>query len=234
MLYVILIWPGSISGIFSRVPRSPVWAAQIASLFRLRERSPALAITGAHHTRVGKFLWNQENMIYFWPVKNMEQLFIDKHFRCMMKLSKCQTDILWPSLSRPADNILRYFLILHNFFVFQKKLKAIIKYGACNNWYTSYIMNCFQSCNAVHQVMAALNVVTREMSGWVSVGTHGAQSELGNLLSRSLYHQSSHLSREQDVKQSSSPSAVRKLSWKTEVLSEIKLGMFLSEVRKKK
>ena len=95
-------------------------------------------------------------------------------------------------------------------------------------------MNCFQSCNAVHQVMAALNVVTREMSGWVSVGTHGAQSELGNLLSRSLYHQSSHLSREQDVKQSSSPSAVRKLSWKTEVLSEIKLGMFLSEVRKKK
>ena len=56
----------------------------------------------------------------FLARQNMEQLFIDKHFRCMMKLSKCQTDILYPSLSRPADNILRYFIILHNFPVFQK------------------------------------------------------------------------------------------------------------------
>ena len=48
-VYVISIWPGSISGIFSRVPRSPVWAAQITSLFRLREQSPAPAHNRCTH-----------------------------------------------------------------------------------------------------------------------------------------------------------------------------------------
>ena len=85
MLYVILIWPGSISGIFSRVPRSPVWVLSTNNLvIPLEGAEPGSgAITGAHTTHTS---WSQGHrgfyktifLIFSINVKNRD--FIDKYF----------------------------------------------------------------------------------------------------------------------------------------------------------